>query len=152
MVFDNTERFGTIDNSSILSFGCSELKYLSIPFRWPAPTTAKILLLESILRIFCAKYSSLSSIKTSPAPGENSFNSFIKSVRISRLSRISSKLTSTSSSSSPSIENIILNFSRNFIFRHALRRVTCISLSINSTCKPKSSDKFTASSNSAPGC
>ena len=128
------------------------LRLFTIPSRCPAPTTASTFPLPLICWILPARKASLSSIRTSPAPGATSLASSIILLNISESPNISSMESSSSSSSSSRRRVLItLHFSIIPIPRQALLRVTTTSLSIISTGILDSSALCTASRSSAPG-
>ena len=127
------------------------LRLFTIPSRCPAPTTASTFPLPLICWILPARKASLSSIRTSPAPGATSLASSIILLNISESPNISSMESSSSSSSSKRRVLRTLHFSIMPIPRQALLRVTTTSLSIISTGILDSSALCTASRSSAPG-
>ena len=154
MVFSTLPPLGTNSNSEILSslgFTSSERSF-ETPSRCPAPNIASTFPSLLISEIFRAINSSLSSIRTSPAPGETSRNSSMSEVSKSLSASISSNSNSSSASSSASRAHINPAFSLKRMFFHALRKVVWISLSTNFTSRSYSCAASTAASNSAPGC
>ncbi len=154
MVFSIPPPLGTIANSEILSsLGLtSSARSFETPSKCPAPKTASTFPSPLISEIFRAMNSSLSSIRTSPAPGDTSRNSSISEVSKSLSASISSNSNSSSVSSSASRAHISPAFSLKRMFFHALRSVVWMSLSTNLTSRSYSRAASTAASNSAPGC
>ncbi len=148
----------SFSSASLFSFfNAGPASFSATASRWPAPITTRIL--PSGFRplswsIEPARYSSRSSIRTSPAPGATAFNSFSNSVIRSLFCRSSStEGISSSSFWSPFKRSPLItrNFSRNPIRRHALLIVVWISRSTNSNSIPASSAASMAAKRSVPG-